>query len=188
MAWKKNGINTLLSNGTSIDVTGLSNNKFNVILSSMEANTSTLNPYSFINNESGSSYSTASSYNNSNDAYQTGVNYGTYSGLSTKATPYFIIDYLAVIGTEEKLGIRHLINQSTATAGTVPDRAEVVYKVVNTADLSSFKWTGGDFSTDDQVVVLGSDGESLNVQDGAVYYETDTNKSYVLYSGSWSEL
>ena len=27
-----------------------------------------------------------------------------------------------------------------------------------------------------------------NIQDGAVYYETDTNKSYVLYDGSWSEL
>ena len=33
------------------------------------------------------------------------------------------------------------------------------------------------------------DGESpVNVQDGAVYYETDTNKSYVLYDSTWSEL
>tara|TARA_R110002051_G_scaffold96466_1_gene166614 strand:+ start:1270 stop:2160 length:891 start_codon:yes stop_codon:yes gene_type:complete len=30
--------------------------------------------------------------------------------------------------------------------------------------------------------------ESLKVQDGAVYYETDTNKSYVLSSNVWSEL
>jgi len=30
--------------------------------------------------------------------------------------------------------------------------------------------------------------ESLKVQDGAVYYETDTNKSYVLSSSVWSEL
>jgi len=28
----------------------------------------------------------------------------------------------------------------------------------------------------------------LTVQDGSIFYETDTNKSYVLYSGSWSEL
>jgi hypothetical protein len=27
-----------------------------------------------------------------------------------------------------------------------------------------------------------------NIQDGAVFYETDNNKSYVLYDGSWSEL
>ena len=58
MAGGKNGVKTLSSNGTSIDVTGLSNNKFNQILSSMEANTSTLNPYSFINNETGSNYAT----------------------------------------------------------------------------------------------------------------------------------
>ena len=188
MAWGKNGIKTLSSNGTSIDVTGLSNNKFNQILSSMEANTSTLNPYSFINNESGSNYATRSNTNGTSEGVQQGVNYGNYSGLATKATPYFIIDYLAVIGTEEKLGIRHLINQSTAGAGTAPDRAEVVYKVVNTADLSSFKWTGGDFSTDDQVVVLGSDADIYVVQDGAIFYETDTNKAYVLYNGSWTEL
>ena len=188
MAWGKNGIKTLSSNGTSIDVTGLSNNKFNQILSSMEANTSTLNPYSFINNEAGSNYATRSNTNGTSEGVQQGVNYGNYSGLATKATPYFIIDYLAVIGTEEKLGIRHLINQSTAGAGTAPDRAEVVYKVVNTADLSSFKWTGGDFSTDDQVVVLGSDADIYVVQDGAIFYETDTNKAYVLYNGSWTEL
>ena len=27
-----------------------------------------------------------------------------------------------------------------------------------------------------------------NIVDGAVFHETDTNKSYILYSGSWSEL
>ena len=188
MAWGKNGVKTLSSNGTSIDVTGLSNNKFNDILSSMEANTSTLNPYSFINNESGSSYSTASSYNGSNDAYQTGVNYGNFTGYGTLSTPYFVIDDLAVIGTQEKVGIRHVINQNTAGAGTAPHRTEAVYKVANTAVLSSFKWTGGDFSEDDQVVVLGSDADIFVVQDGAIFYETDTNKSYVLYNGSWTEL
>jgi hypothetical protein len=187
MAWGKNGIKTLSSNGTSIDVTGLSNNKFNQILSSMEANTSTLNPYSFINNEAGYNYATRYNINGTSESVQQGVNYGTYSGLATKANPYFIIDYLAVIGTEEKLGIRHVINQNTAGAGTAPDRAEVVYKVVNTADLSSFKWTGGDFSTDDQVVALGSDGV-YTLLDGAIFYETDTNKSYVLNSGTWTEL
>ena len=188
MAWGKNGIKTLSSNGTSIDVTGLSNNKFNQILSSMEANTSTLNPYSFINNEAGANYATRFNTNGGTDAVQQGVNYGNYTGLGTLPTPYFLVDYLAVIGTEEKLGIRHAVIQDTVGAGTAPFRTEAVYKVVNTADLSSFKWTGGDFSTDDQVVVLGSDADIYVVQDGAVFYETDTNKSYVLYNGSWTEL
>jgi hypothetical protein len=30
--------------------------------------------------------------------------------------------------------------------------------------------------------------ESLNVQEGAVYYETDTNKEYVLYNNTWTEV
>ena len=188
MAWGKNGIKTLSSNGTSIDVTGLSNNKFNQILSSMEANTSTLNPYSFINDEAGANYATRFNTNGGTDAVQQGVNYGNYTGLGTLPTPYFLVDYLAVIGTEEKLGIRHAVIQDTAGAGTAPFRTEVVYKVVNADALSSFKWTGGDFSTDDQVVVLGSDAASLTVQDGAIFHETDTNKSYVLSSNTWTEL
>ena len=31
-------------------------------------------------------------------------------------------------------------------------------------------------------------GDIINLQDGAVFYETDTNKSYVLYNNTWSEL
>jgi hypothetical protein len=27
-----------------------------------------------------------------------------------------------------------------------------------------------------------------NIEDGSIFYETDTNKSYVLYNGSWSEV
>ena len=157
MAWAKNGVKTLSSNGTSIDVTGLSNNKFNQILSSMEANTSTLNPYSFINNETGSNYATRHNTDGTSEGTQVSANYGSYSGIATKSTPYFIVEYLAVIGTEEKLGIRFTVLQNTAGAGTAPQRAEIVYKVVNTADLSSFKWTGGDFSSNDNVSILGTD-------------------------------
>jgi hypothetical protein len=47
----------------------------------------------------------------------------------------------------------------------------------------------GDYAVGSNVSALGSNGvESMKVQDGAVFYETDTNKSYVLYDGSWSEL
>ncbi len=157
LAWAKNGVKTLSSNGASIDVTGLSNKKFSQILSSMEANTSTLNPYSFINNETGSNYATRYSTNGGGDTTQTAVSYGNFNGYSTVTTPYFLIDFLAVIGTEEKLGIRFMVNQNTAGAGTAPLRAEVVYKVVNTSALSSFKWTGGDFSSNDNVSILGTD-------------------------------
>jgi len=73
-------------------------------------------------------------------------------------------------------------------------REEAVGKWANTSDaITSIKHTqsssGGDYLSGSNVSVLGSDGvESLNVQDGAVYYETDTNKEYVLYDNTWTEL
>jgi hypothetical protein len=30
--------------------------------------------------------------------------------------------------------------------------------------------------------------QSPNIEDGSIFYETDTNKSYVLYNGSWTEV
>ncbi len=39
------------------------------------------------------------------------------------------------------------------------------------------------------LTVLGSDGtEELNVQDGAIYYDTTLNKEYVLYNNTWTEV
>lgn len=41
--------------------------------------------------------------------------------------------------------------------------------------------------------MLGSDvtpatAEVIKVQDGAIFYETDTNKEYILYNSAWTEL
>ena len=53
---------------------------------------------------------------------------------------------------------------------------------------------GGSFDTNSNLSALGSDltpaaaVAAPAVQDGSIFYETDTNKSYVLYDGSWSEL
>ena len=35
---------------------------------------------------------------------------------------------------------------------------------------------------------LNNERASLNIVDGSIFYETDTNKSYVLYSDTWSEI
>ena len=32
------------------------------------------------------------------------------------------------------------------------------------------------------------EGDAINFEDGSIFYETDTNKSYVLYNDSWTEL
>jgi hypothetical protein len=96
---------------------------------------------------------------------------------------------------EEKLGISHLITNGTIGAATAPQRQELVYKYVPSpltdaiTRVDEYNAAAGSFDTDSNITVLGSDGvESLNVQDGAVYDETDTNKSYVLSSNVWTEL
>ena len=43
--------------------------------------------------------------------------------------------------------------------------------------------------SDTNLTVIGSDGtESLNVQDGAVYYDKTLNKEYILSNNTWTEL
>ena len=43
------------------------------------------------------------------------------------------------------------------------------------------------------IVILSYEPTSIanalpNIEDGSIFHETDTNKSYVLYNGSWTEL
>ena len=45
------------------------------------------------------------------------------------------------------------------------------------------------YTSDSNLSVIGSDGAtSTKLQDGAIYYETDTNKEYVLYNNTWTEV
>ena len=66
-------------------------------------------------------------------------------------------------------------------------------KYTGTAEVSAIKFyentQAGGYNTGTNITTLGSDGvESLGVQDGAVYYETDTTKEYVLYNNAWTEV
>ena len=104
----------------------------------------------------------------------------------------FVVCYQVNIATEEKLFISFNGGKGTAGADNAPQRAEAVGKWSNTSNQSNiFQLTASPRTmiADTNVTILGSNGvESMTVQDGAVFYETDTNKSYVLYSDSWSEL
>ena len=84
------------------------------------------------------------------------------------------------------------ITRGGAGAGSSPNRSQFAGKFVQNAQFTQITNTNdqsGDFDTSSNLTILGSDGvESMKVQDGAVFYETDTNKSYVLYNDIWSEL
>jgi len=89
--------------------------------------------------------------------------------------------------------ISHAVGDSASTgAGTAPDRRETISKYSVTSNITVVNGLNsdvGDYVADSNVTVLGSDGtESITVQDGAIYYDTDLNKEYVLYNNTWTEI
>ena len=105
----------------------------------------------------------------------------------------FMVVYSCNIATSEKLFIGRVVERVAS-----PKRKEGVGKWVNTASqfdiYSQTQWSNGRlFADGSNLTILGSDageGATSNgkVQDGAVFYEKDTNKEYILNNGSWSEL
>ena len=76
---------------------------------------------------------------------------------------------------------------------TKPTRLSVTGKLVSTSQINIIEWRdvagGGDYGSDTNISVLTSEGtESMSVQEGAVYYDTDLNKEYVLNNNTWTEL
>ena len=103
------------------------------------------------------------------------------------------VAYMVNIASEEKLGIYHSVEVGATGGGTAPNRRETVQKWANTSDeVDTYRMlnlASGSYDTGSNVTVIGSDGtEELNVQDGAIYYDTDLNKEYVLYNNTWTEV
>ena len=192
MAWVKAGSTTLDGTNDVIDVTSLSNNKFITLLNHGLYSGDANGTFNF-NNDTGSNYAQRQSYAGGSDGTpETSQTKFSYNDSSTHDSIFAVSDIVNIAG-EEKLFITHY-GTVTSTGANAPFRAEQVGKWANTSDaITSIKHTqsssGGDYLSGSNVSVLGSDGvESLNVQDGAVYYETDTNKEYVLYDNTWSEV
>ena len=192
MAWIKAGSTTLASAGDDLDITSMTANKFNQFLWHKIASSDAVGSMTFNNNA------------NSVYARRRSTNGGTDSTLVSQAAilydigdvnDEFVIGYISSISGEEKLILAFHNNRQATGAGTAPSRGEYTAKFVPSpdADITRIDFnntTGsGSYDTSSNLSVLGSDGVgSLKVQDGAIYYETDTNKSYVLYDSTWSEL
>jgi hypothetical protein len=118
---------------------------------------------------------------------QNGIN------LRTAGTNECFFGHIVNISTEEKLIIMHQCAQGSTGADTAPYSGEFVAKWVNTSNQANILgfYSGGSntLSSTSNLSVIGSDGvESMTIQDGAVYYDTDLNKEYVLYNNTWTEL
>jgi len=195
MAWIKAGSTTLASAGDTLTVSGMTANKFNTVLAHhLETGTSINSDYRVGNStvDTGTNYSRRVSTDGGTDSTSTSRDIITsvYANINDSA---FVVGYFVNIATEEKLFIFFGMGNDATGSSTAPERRELVAKWANTSDQVDICQTlndqAGSYDTDSNHSVLGSDGtESLNVQDGAIYHDTDTNKEYVLNNNTWTEL
>jgi|21_taG_2_1085346.scaffolds.fasta_scaffold22728_3 hypothetical protein len=190
MAWGKAGSTTLTSTGDTLTTTGMTASKTNQFLFHTLASGNADTRYKY----------------NSTD--QMALRYNQNSGsdaTSTSDTPpqqiwvgygdHFNVNYMANVSGEEKLVITFDVT-ATATGNTAPVRMESVHKSVQSDQITEINISNGgsgDYLTGSNLSVLGSDvtpaaAQDATVTDGAIFYETDNNKEYVLYNNTWTEI
>ena len=194
MVWAKNGTpNTLGSTADDIDITDLGGNKFNMILMHIIRSGNAMIQQTF-NNDTGTKYTVRESTNGAGDVTTTSQTF--IDTQYQQGYDDFTFMYTCWISGEEKLIIHQYVQGGAIGAGNVPSRRESVAKYVPASltdtcdriDCNNASGTG-DYAAGSNISALGSEGvESMTVQDGAVFHETDTNKSFVLYNNAWTEL
>ena len=163
--WVELGRTTLGSANQFIDVESLPNKKYYMILLDSHGQSSTDGTIRVRYNNTGNGdfeYAGRYQYNGGTDA--TYVNeLSNFIGIHSEDTsPKFRVAYIANKSDKEKLTYGNSIEQNTAGAGNVPNRAEDSEKWDNTTDaISSIEYSTGagtnTWNTNSEVVVLGWD-------------------------------
>jgi hypothetical protein len=195
MAWIKAGSTTLGSANSDIDVTSISNNIFNTVITHTVGSSGNDNLHLKLGNgsiDTGYNFASRASEDGATDGTSASANHIQFGGGSN-VYPNFSIGYFVNISSEEKLMINHNMNQMNLGSGTAPKRREQVGKWSNTNNvfdiMRATTTVSSTWNTDSNITVIGSDGtESMRIQDGAIFYETDTNKEYLLSNNTWTEL
>ncbi len=192
MAWIKLSSNTLTTASDTLTGDSFTTSKFIQYLGHVIPKTSNAEMFIRPNNNSNSVYANRISVNGGSDA--TNVTQSEINSVGDDVPIFQIINFCNLSG-EEKLGIHFEVSASVTGAGTAPSRREQVDKFVPSpdADITSFTGVntraGADLDIGSNLSALGSDGtESTKLQDGAIYYETDTNKEFLLSNNTWTEL
>jgi len=148
---------TLGSAGDEIDVTGLSDKRYYMILRHFLPTGGNVNGQWQFNADTGSNY--ANRQSSDGDADSTATN-GTQIGstIAGHDVQGFTVGYIANFATKEKLLVDHGISVLTAGAGTAPNRREAVAKHAQTSNpitsIKSLNSTTGDYNTNSEMVVL----------------------------------
>ena len=198
MAWAKNGTpDTLTGTGSALEITDLTAQTFNQFMTNQIVNSGNVLSLFTFNNNTNSVYAVRNSNNGGSDytAINQAGSQDTSPTIDTVGEQSFTVMYTCSVSGQEKLSMWWSMNTDSGTGeGYAPQRREEVFKFVPSPDvgitsIEHDNHSSGSMAIGTNLSALGSDGvESMKVQDGAVFYETDTNKSYVLYNTTWSEL
>ena len=195
MAWARNGTpNTLSGTADDCDITDLTAYKFNQFMFHKIQVTGNASMNQTFNNNSNTVYARRGSSNGAADFTSTsGDHWNTGQDISGDE---FIVQYTNSISGEEKLAIMFTVSESTSGATTAPARKEQVGKFVPSpdADITRIDFNNdqaGDYDTGTNLSALtGDETETVSLQDGTIFEETDTNKAYIWSSSSqtWTQL
>ena len=196
MAWGKEGSTTLETANTNLSVTGISTNIF---YQSMNHVFATSGNVAMATSYNGDTASTSNRYamRKNNNGTEDPLNSRDEIYLTGGDTEIFGIVYHVFVSGKEKLMIGNACGKGTVSG--YPNKNQGVGKYVPTDltdTMSSMNIeaqnSSNTYTSDSNLSVLGSDltpaSTPIKVQDGAVFYEKDTNKEYVLYNAVWSEL
>ena len=194
MAWGKAGSTTLGSNSAEINVTMTSSN-FNQFMVNAIAN-GTVDAQmrlGYNSNDNTQKYSLRQSANGGADGSGSVGQTSIDVGIGGYDDDLFHVGYFANLSGEQKYFSGKLCHsQGTGQREIMREIVGAKWDNTNQANRIQYReshsGTDTHITSDSNLSVIGSDLDIFVVQDGAIFYETDTNKSYVLYNGSWTEL
>ena len=193
MVWAKNGTpDTLTTSGDILSISDLTANIFNEFMSHVIQD-GAVDTALRLAGVSATDY--ASRFSSAGGSDSTETNHTDIRMENTSGKDIFQVIRAVNIDSEEKLVIIHTVDAGNSGVTNAPDRTEIVGKMDTTTTSGQFTQVdvintdSGDMAADSNLSALGSEGtEELNVQDGAIYYDTDLNKEYVLYNNTWTEI
>jgi len=186
---------TTATAGNGIAITGMTASETNQFLHHMVTPSTNLSVNGHFN-DAGNNYADRCEFSGGTDTTATSQDHFNQDGDTGNDDDRLTVWYWCNVSGEEKLGIGHMVNRNTAGAGNPPPRAEMVSKyTVTSGQFTEVAYVAstGTLGTDSNLTVLGSEltpaaASGVIVSDGAIFYETDTNKEYVLYNNTWTEL
>ena len=168
--WKELARTTLSGSATSVDVTGLADKRYYMVLYNMIDNgTNTqfvTNQFGNGSFDTGSNYAERGSSNGAADFSYTGQAYWNTSG-GDQVCPELTVQYIANKSDKEKLGISHSCGAQADGAGTAPNRREHTGKWANTSNVidrirATTAYGSRTYGTGSEVVVLGYDPDDTH--------------------------